>query len=270
MYSGSQLTPARWDPTTYAAFADHRSRPFFDLLGRVLADDPDEVVDLGCGSGELTTTLAGRWPRARVLGVDNSPDMLQRAAQHGNERLSFAPADLVTYLPPPTAQVVVSNAAYQWIPDHAPLLGQIAERLPKDGWLAVQVPGNFDSPSHSTIRSLVAEPRWQDATGGLRLRTDPVLTPAQYTALLAGAGLVPDVWESTYRQVLFGEDPVLDWVRGTALRPVLTALPEPLHRDFLAELGSRLRIAYPAQDLGAGACTVFAFRRIFMVGHRVA
>lgn len=270
MYSGSQPTPARWDPTTYAAFADHRSRPFFDLLGRVLADDPDEVVDLGCGSGELTATLADRWPTARVLGVDNSPDMLQQAAFHAHERLSFSSADLTTYLPPRSAQVVVSNAAYQWVPDHAPLLQAIAAQLPRDGWLAVQVPGNFDSPSHRAIRDQVAEARWQEATGGLRLRTDPVLTPAQYTALLVDAGLLPDVWESTYQQVLTGDDPVLGWVRGTALRPVLTALPPDLHEPFLTELGERLRNAYPATGSGDGRRTVFAFRRIFLVGHRPA
>lgn len=270
MYSGSRPTPARWDPTTYAAFSDHRARPFFDLLGRVGATAPAEVVDLGCGSGELTATLARRWPHARVLGVDNSPDMLERAAHLGTEQLSFAPADLTTWLPPAGTQVVVSNAAYQWVPEHAPLLRAIAGQLPGDGWLAVQVPGNFDAPSHRTIRDLVAEPRWQDATGGLRLRTDPVLTPAQYTALLADAGLVPDVWESTYEQVLTGDDPVLAWVRGTALRPVLTALPPQLHEEFLGELGARLEIVYPATDLGGERATVFGFRRIFLVGHRPA
>lgn len=263
-----QPTPSSiWDPSQYARFADHRSRPFFDLVDRIRAAGPRTVVDLGCGSGELTATLADRWPSARVLGVDNSAEMLAGAAQHTaryDGRLSFADGDLADYLPDESTEVVVSNAAYQWIDGHEAVLARIAERLPAGGTLAVQVPGNFSAPSHRMIRELVAEPRWAQATDGLQLRTDPVLEPAGYVDLLARAGLVPDVWETTYLQVLPDEDPVLEWVKGTALRPVLAALSADLHTKFLAELGGMLRAAYPARDYG----TVFGFRRIFLVGHR--
>lgn len=255
---------AVWDPAVYGQYADHRSRPFHDLVGRVGAADPIRIVDLGCGSGELTRTLADRWPTADVLGVDNSPEMLARAADHAGPRVSFRSGDLSTHRPGPDVDVVVSNAAFQWVPGHEAVLAAIAADLPAGGWLAVQVPGNFRSGSHVAIRELVAEPRWQDATGGLRLREDPVLEPESYADLFADAGLLPDVWETTYQQILTGDDPVLDWVRGTALRPVLTALPAASHEEFLGELGRRLRAVYPARAYG----TVFGFRRIFAVGHR--
>lgn len=256
--------PTSWDPVQYARFSYHRSRPFFELVGRIHCQDPVSVVDLGCGSGELTATLAARWPGARILGVDHSQPMLDGAAAHAGERVTFVSADLGSYLPDPATEVVLSNAAYQWVDGHPAVLERIARQRPPGGWLAVQLPGNFRSPSHRLIREVLALPRWQQATGGVLLREDPVLEPVGYADLFAAAGLVPDVWETTYSQVLAGADPVLEWVKGTALRPVLGALPDRLHQDFLAELGGRLRRAYPARPYG----TVFGFRRIFAVGRR--
>lgn len=254
-----------WDPTQYAKYADHRSRPFFELTARVDAAAPRLVYDLGCGPGDLTATLAERWPSARIVGVDNDPAMLARAARHAGDRVSFQDGDLAGFLPPPDADVVVSNAAYQWVDAHVDLLGTIAGRLPAGGWLAVQVPGNYSAPSHVTIRELIAEPRWQERTGGLRLRADPVLDAAGYGDVLAGAGLAIDTWETTYNQVLLpGDDPVLEWVKGTALRPVLDVLDERAQRELLDALRPRLRAAYPPSVAG----TVFPFRRIFAVGHR--
>ncbi|NNG35734.1 methyltransferase domain-containing protein [Nakamurella aerolata] len=264
---------AHWDPAQYGRFADHRSRPFFDLVDRIRVAAPSRVVDLGCGSGELTATLAQRWPDATVTGIDSSAEMLEQAAGYAGPRLRFQLGDLVDYRPEPGTDVVVSNAAYQWVPGHDRILAEIADAIPAGGALAVQVPGNFSAPSHRIIGELVAEPRWQQATGGLRLRQDPVLEPEGYVRLLAGAGLSPDVWETSYQQVLAGPDAVLEWVKGTALRPVLEALrgnesgsgePGAQQAEFLAELAPRLRAAYPERDFG----TVFAFRRIFLVGHR--
>ena len=253
-----------WDPTQYAKYAEHRSRPFFDLTARIDAAAPRLVYDLGCGPGELTAALGERWPDTQIVGVDNDPAMLERAARHATERVSFQHGDLAELLPPVDTDVVVSNAAYQWVDNNVALLRQIAERLPVGGWLAVQVPGNFSAPSHVTIRGLVGEPQWQERTGGLQLRTDPVLDAAGYGDVFAMAGLLVDTWETTYNQVLDGDDPVLEWVKGTALRPVLDALDAEGQRDFIAELRPRLRAAYPASAAG----TVFAFRRIFAVGHR--
>lgn len=256
---------ATWDPTLYGSFAALRDRPFHDLVARVGAREPAVVVDLGCGDGSLTATLARRWPAARVLGVDSSPEMVAagRARGDGVERVE---ADLAGYRPPGGTQVVVSNAALQWVPAHEQVITRLAADLPRGGWLAFQVPGNFGAPSHRLVRELVGTPRWQAVLGGLRLRTDPVLEPPGYLELLEAAELVAEVWETTYLQVLAGDDAVLRWISGTALRPVLTALADPTDRDaFRAELTALLREAYPQRPDGT---TLFPFRRLFAVGHR--
>ncbi len=255
-----------WDPQQYAKFADHRSRPFGELVSRVAAESPRLVYDLGCGSGQLTATLSERWPMARIVGVDNDPAMLARTSRHATKQLSFVEGDLNTFVPPAGADIVISNAAYQWVDDNPARLRAIAAQLPADGWLAVQVPGNFAAPSHTLLRELLAEPRWAEATNHLQLRESPVLDAAGYGELFASEGLVVDTWETVYNQVLTGEDPVLEWVKGSALRPVLDVLSQADAEGFIADLRPRLREAYPATTAG----TVYGFRRVFAVGHRPA
>jgi trans-aconitate 2-methyltransferase len=256
-----------WDPAEYSAFADERSRPFFDLVARVPADQPDRVVDLGCGDGSLTATLAERWPAAVVSGVDSSPAMLAEAVRREVPgRLSFVPGDIAGWRPERPVDVLISNAALHWVPDHPALIGRLVSAVAPGGWLAFQVPANFDSPSHLELVALCGSPRWRDRLGAAGRRAIPVLESGRYLDLLASAGCTADVWETTYLHVLPGPDPVLAWVRGTALRPVLAALAgDPAAQaDFLAEYGERLRSVYPAACYG----TVLPFRRIFAVARR--
>ena len=254
----------RWDPVQYGRYAGERGRPFVELLGRVGAQVPRRVVDLGCGPGELTALLAQRWPDAVVEGVDSSAQMIDAARAHATARLTFRVADVAGWQPPPDADVVISNATLQWVPEHRALLRSWAAALPGDGWLAWQVPNNFDAPSHALMRSLATSARWRASLDGVLRHADAVATPDEYAQLLLDAGLAADVWETTYRHVLHGEDPVLEWVRGTGLRPVLAALSEADAAEFSAEYASLLRSAYPRTEHG----TVFAFRRTFAVGHR--
>jgi trans-aconitate 2-methyltransferase len=251
-----------WDPAQYAKYADERSRPFHDLLGRVRASAPRHVVDLGCGDGALTATLAARWPDALVEGIDSSPEMV--AAGAALEGVSLRVDDIAEWSVPADCDVIISNAALQWVPSHLDLLPKWAAALPAGGWLAFQVPGNFDAPSHRAVREVAADPRWAPALDGV-LRGDPVAGPEVYAGLLLAAGLEADVWETTYLHVLHGADPVLEWVRGTALRPVLAALSAEDAAAFQAELRERLRAVYPPSPGGA---TLFPFRRIFAVGRR--
>jgi trans-aconitate 2-methyltransferase len=253
----------RWDPTQYGRYADERGRPFHDLLARVGADAPRRVVDVGCGSGELTGLLAQRWPSGVVEGFDSSPEMIAAADTSG--RIAFRVDDATKWSMPADADVVVSNAVLQWVPTHRDLIHRWASALPASGWLAFQVPGNFDSFSHTLMRSLAESPRWANQLTGI-LRHDYVGSPTEYAGLLHRAGLVADVWESTYVHVLTGPDPVLEWVRGTGLRPVLAALSESDGAAFSAEYAAQLRDAYPPTSAG----TLFPFRRIFAVGHRVS
>jgi trans-aconitate 2-methyltransferase len=260
------VTVATWDPAQYARYADERSRPFRELVARVRADEPRRVVDLGCGSGELTASLLDRWPTARVIGVDSSADMVAAAAAHAVDgRLSFVQADAAAWQPEEPVDVVVSNALLQWMPGHLALLPDIAGWLTASGWLAFQVPDNFDAPSHTLLRDLRSSPRWRDRLGAGADRGAAVERPETYLRALQAAGLEVDVWQTTYLHVLVGTDPVLEWVKGTALRPVLSVLDEAEQREFLAEYGAQLRSAYPVSENGS---TVFPFRRTFAVGHR--
>ncbi|MCJ1714129.1 methyltransferase domain-containing protein [Curtobacterium sp. VKM Ac-2922] len=260
----------RWDPTRYAAFQDERSRPFHDLVAQIGLEAPGRVVDLGCGPGALTATLAERWPSARVVGMDSSSEMLSDAAAlaatHPN--LSFELRAIEDWSPTAEDDVVVTNAALQWVPSHTSLLPGWLAAMRQGSWFAMQVPGNFDSPSHALMRSVAAEGPWASALDGV-LRADPVLDAPGYLELFEDNGFAATAWETTYMQLLPGEDPVLTWVRGTGLRPALAALDaaEPsgeLTRAFEAAYAEQLRRAYPRGRHG----TVFPFRRVFAVAHK--
>jgi len=253
----------RWDPAQYARFSDQRSRPFFDLTGQIEASRPGLVVDLGCGSGELTATLASRWPDAEVRGLDSSAEMIERAAGFAGGRLSFALADAAEFQAT-GVDVLISNALLQWVPGHQALLLRWAEQLADGGWLAFQVPANFGSPSHRLMRDLAASPRWRDRLAGVLRHADAVGEPAEYLELLTEAGLVVNAWQTSYLHVLPGPDPVLEWVRGTGLRPVLQALSDDEAAEFTDEYAALLRQAYPARAFG----TVFPFLRTFVVAHK--
>ena len=257
-----------WDPGQYRRFAGERSRPFFDLAARIGAADPGYVVDLGCGPGNLTAALARRWPGAQVTGVDSSPEMIAAAAAEAAlapGRLSFTIGDIRSWEPDRPADVVVSNAVLQWVPGHQDVITRWAGLLAPGGWLAFQVPGNYDQPSHAILRELAGSPRWRPLLAGAGLNRQSA-APEEYLDLLARAGCEADVWETTYLHVLHGEDPVLEWYRGTGLRPVLAVLDPGQAGEFLAEYGRLTREAYPARPYG----TVLPFRRVFAVARRPA
>ncbi|SHN88885.1 trans-aconitate 2-methyltransferase, partial [Geodermatophilus obscurus] len=207
---------AAWDPAGYLRFGDERARPFVDLLARVGAREPRTVVDLGCGEGALTASLAQRWPGARVTGVDSSPEMLASAAAHAIPgRVTFEAGDVREWRPDGPVDVLVSNAVLHWVPGHADLLHRWAGRLAPAGWLAVQVPGNWRAPTHALLAGLCRSPRWAGLGADAAPAEDAVLDPVGYLEVLTGAGLTVDAWETTYLHVLRGDDPVLGWVRST-------------------------------------------------------
>ncbi|MGV9286483.1 trans-aconitate 2-methyltransferase [Streptomyces sp. NPDC003719] len=268
----SATTPA-WDPAQYLRHAGHRARPFADLLARVpgLPTAPPRVADLGCGPGNVTTLLADRWPTARITGYDNSAEMLARAGEHagptpGGGRLDFARADARTWTPAGPHDLIISNATLQWVPGHAERFADWITALRPGGTFAFQVPGNFDAPSHRLMRDIAGSPRWRDRLAGTLRHGDAVHTPEAYLERLTALGCTADVWETTYLHLLTGDDPVLDWVRGTGLRPVLTALDDdPKARDaFTEEYRTALREAYPPGPHG----TPFPFRRVFAVARK--
>ena len=254
-----------WDPAQYLRFSDQRERPFDELVARIPAVDPGLVVDLGCGPGTTTVRLTGRWPAAEIVGVDSSPAMIERAAILALPgRLRFELGDLRTWSPPGPVDVIVCNAVLQWVPGHADLLSRLVESLTPGGALAFAVPANFETPIHTELRRLVASGRGTVPTDGV-LRGDAVLSAAAYLERLLALGVEADVWETTYLHLLTGPDAVLQWARGTALRPVLSALPPEERARFEADYGAALRVAYPPDAEGR---TVLPFRRIFAVARR--
>ena len=255
---------AMWDADQYERFRGERSRPFFDLLARIPDQSYRSVVDLGCGTGDLTAALADHWPEARVTGVDLSEAMLTPARTRAEAgRLDFLQADLAIWRPEATADLIVSNAAIQWVPDHDALLRHSASYLGSKGVLAVQMPANFESPSHALLKKLSLSKRW---AGKLKkcLRHDVVQPLERYVEIAWGLGLKVDAWETVYQHILPGRDAVLEWMKGTGLRPVMAALKGAELEEFLAAYGEKLRAAYPETPAG----TRFPFRRFFFVARK--
>jgi trans-aconitate 2-methyltransferase len=253
-----------WDPAQYQRFAGERSRPFYELLDRIGATYPERVADLGCGPGELTAELAARWPEAQVTGLDSSAEMIGAARALPDlaaAKIDWVLGDLRSWQPEGPADVIVSNAVLQWLPDHLEVLARWPGLLAPGGWLAVQVPGNFDQPSHQILRALAESPRWRPLLSDVPLNRQSA-GPAQYLDLLARAGCEVDAWETTYQHVLPGDDPIVEWYKGSGLRPVLSVLDQEQATAFLAEYRAAAAVAYPRQPYG----TVLAFRRVFAVG----
>ncbi|ROS78882.1 methyltransferase domain-containing protein [Cellulomonas sp. PhB143] len=245
-----------WDPTTYLQFDAERSRPFLDLLARV-PGNPRAVVDLGCGAGNLAAPVRERWPGVALTGIDSSPEMIA-AARATDPSGTYVQGDLRTTPVPGRPDLIVTNAALQWVPGHLDLLPGFLDALAPGGTLALQVPGNHDAPSHRTLRALADEEPYATSAPEPRPRDHD---PVEYLEALAGPGRRVDAWETTYLHVLAGDDAVYRWLVGTGARPVLDALPADLRPPFQEELRRRLATAYPPEAYG----TVLEFRRVFAV-----
>jgi trans-aconitate 2-methyltransferase len=249
-----------WNPERYLAFGGERTRPAVDLLARVPLAGPARVADLGCGPGNSTRLLCERWPQARVVGIDNSAAMLAKAEGSGI-RARWLESDIAAWTPDAPYDLLFSNAALHWLPDHARLLPRLLGHLRPGGVLAIQMPRNFTAPSHTLLREVASAGPWAERLTP-RLADEPVAAPEWYHDLLAPLAAALDIWQTEYLHVLDGEDPVLNWVRGSALQPVIAALPREEQSRFEAEYARRLRLAYPKRPDGR---TVFPFRRLFIV-----
>jgi trans-aconitate 2-methyltransferase len=255
-----------WNPQQYGKYAEERGRPFADLVGRIRADEVATVVDLGCGPGNLTVTLLDLWPQATIRDIDSSPQMIEAAQQYAGDRLTFELGDVRDWTAPEASvDVIVTNATLHWIPEQLDLLPGFVKALRPGGWLAIQIPGNGDAPSHAILRELAGSEPFAQYAKDASLRAD-VPEPAEYVDALSAEGCLVDAWETTYYHLLHGDNAVLEWVKGTGARPVLQALPEDLRGRFEVEYGARLAEAYPQRDYG----TLLPFRRIFAVAQKVA
>jgi trans-aconitate 2-methyltransferase len=250
-----------WDPDTYLAFADHRERPIAELMGRIPPLEVARAVDLGCGTGNSTAAIAKRFPSADLTGVDNSPQMLAKAKKD-LPSATWIQADVSQWQVLHGFDLILSNAALHWVPGHNELFARLLNGLNKGGALAVQMPRNFAAPSHILLFETAKDGPWADKVGDLKPFA-PMDPASAYYGRIAPHVRHFDMWETTYYQVLEGEDAVFNWVSGSALTAYLPKLEEGAERDAFCETyKSRLKKVYPKSEDGK---TLFAFTRLFMV-----
>jgi trans-aconitate 2-methyltransferase len=249
-----------WDPAQYLKFADHRLRPAVDLLNRVDLESPSVVYDLGAGAGNVTELLARRWPKARIIGVDNSEEMLRKAAERA-PNIEWEVGDISTWRPIEPAELIFSNAALHWVGDHERLFASVMSSVASSGVLAVGMPRNFGAKSHTSMAEAAAMGPWRSKVEPI-LRPAPVELPQFYMNILSPLAATLDVWETEYMQVLKGDNPVKEWTKGTWLKPLLDALDEPDKSGFESAYAGLVAKAYPKQQDGT---TIFPFRRMFIV-----
>ena len=263
-----------WNPQQYLKFAGERQRPGFDLLAQIADLPSGPIYELGCGTGIHAQAIAARWPDRAFDGVDNSAAMLAEAAKLPSS-IRWIEADIATWRAPQPGALIYSNATLHWLTRHEALFPRLLGELVPGGVLAVQMPRNFDNPSQVLMRETARSGPWAaqlaplfDPAGTMPsvLRPDPVGAPEFYYDLLSplAAGGI-DLWETEYVHQLQGEDAVLEWMRGTSLRPVLDALDRPARDNFLAAYTRQLRAAFPRRADGK---TLLHFRRLFLVARR--
>jgi trans-aconitate 2-methyltransferase len=262
----ARIAGTSWNPSQYLKFSDHRLRPALELLNRVPLASPAVIFDLGCGPGEVTRLLAERWPDATIYGLDNSPEMLQKAASEPS-RIRWIESEITTWAPDERVDLIYSNATLHWLPGHDELFPRLFGNLKAGGCLAVQMPLSFDAPSHRLMRATLANGGPNGGPlGSEELRQAVgrrwVEDAAYYYDLLVDRTTSLDIWETEYLHVLEGDDPVLEWVRGTGLRPILNGLDTAERDLFLAEYAQSLRDTYPMRANGR---TLYPFRRLFIV-----
>lgn len=265
-FQQEQVAGTHWDPVLYRKFSDHRLRPALELLDRVSLASPTVIYDLGCGSGHVTRLIAERWPSATVYGLDDSREMLEDAARQPGE-VHWIEADIRHWEPAEPADLLYSNAALHWVEAHHELFPRLVRCLKPGGCLAVQMPLSWEAPSHRLMRETLVN----GGLNGTALGTEElrqamarkwVEDTEVYHDLLAGCSRSLDIWETEYLQILEGNDPVLEWVKGTWLRPILNGLHDHEREIFLVEYTRRLHAAYPVRADGR---TLYPFRRLFIV-----
>ena len=251
-----------WSPATYLKFEDERTRPATDLLARVPLAEARHVVDVGCGPGNSTELLSQRYPSADILGLDNSPAMLDEARRR-LPALRFEAAVASVWLPEPETDLVFANATYQWIPDHFTQLPKVLAALRPGAVVAVQMPDNVEQTTHRLMREVAQEGPW---AGRLKGASRAPLPPprAYYEALQPHAARV-DIWHTIYNHPLASAAAIVEFVRSTGLRPFVDPLDEALRVEFLARYSAQIAEAYPAMADGK---VLLGFSRLFIIAQR--
>jgi trans-aconitate 2-methyltransferase len=251
-----------WDASQYLQFADERTRPCLDLIGRIGLAQPARIIDLGCGPGNSTEALAQRWPEAEITGLDSSPDMIT-AVQKSHPDKSWIAGDIATWTADAPYNLVFSNAALQWVPDHPAVLPHLVQQLAPEGALAFQVPANFDAAAHRLMRELASSQAWQSHFPG-KIREWFVHETAFYYDTLAPLVARLDLWTTEYFHIMESSEAIVEWYKGTGLRPFLDALPSADQGRFLIEYRRLVHEAFPPRSDGG---VIFPFLRLFLIAY---
>ncbi len=250
-----------WSPAQYLKFSDERTRAAGELLARVPLHEPALIYDLGCGPGNSTALLATAFPNAKIVGVDLSPAMLT-AARANLPKLEFVEADLTAWQAPEDVDLLYSNATFQWVPEHMKVLQRLLGALKSGAALAVQMPDNLNEPSHIAMREAALNAPYADKLREAAKARDVLALPSEYYAALKPQCQRIDIWHTIYNHPLPGIAGIVDWLKGTGLRPFLEPLTDDENKDYITQYANVLAKHYPVQADGK---VLLRFPRLFIV-----
>ena len=253
-----------WSPSQYLKFEDERTRAPRDLLARVPLDRVANAVDIGCGPGNSTELLVKRWPKADVIGIDTSADMLRQARERLPQQ-TFIEANVAHWVPPDGTDLLFANAVFQWVPGHLKQLQRLLGRLPAGGVLAVQIPDSLEEPAHLLMREVAELEPWRSQLSEKARVRDELPTPGGYYDALSPLCTHFQIWHTIYYHVLDDAEAIVEWVKGSGLRPFLDLLEPPEVKQYLTEYTARVAAAYKPQADGK---VIFRFPRVFIVAVR--
>jgi trans-aconitate 2-methyltransferase len=257
------MAPA-WDASDYLRFGDERTRPSVDLVARIDVSSPARIIDLGCGPGNSTRVLHERWPEARITGLDSSPEMIEAARESGS-RTEWVLGDAASWRAEEPFDVVFSNAALQWMPDHAALVRRLLDQVAQGGALAFQIPSDRYALVRNLIDDVADDLAWRERMSGPRSSLT-MQAPAFYYDALVGSAARLDIWETEYSHVLESPEAIVEWISSTGLHPFLDALDTEAERELFSEmLTERVVEGYPRRVDGK---VLFPFRRLFVIAYR--
>jgi trans-aconitate 2-methyltransferase len=254
----------QWNPELYLKYADERTQPSYDLVSRIKLANPARIIDVGCGPGNSTQALRERWPNADISGLDNSPEMIEKA-RSAYPQGQWILADAANWRPDARYDIVFSNAVLQWLPHHESLIEKLYACVHSQGALAVQIPANYNSPLYRAILRVAARPEWKDTLEGCeaRLTYHPV---GFYYDLLSTLSSRFYVWHTIYYHVMASHQGLIDWYASTGMRPYLERLAnQEQRRAFQAQILEACRPDYPAQADGR---ILFPFQRLFFIAYQ--
>ena len=252
---------ADWSAQQYLKFEDERTRPPRDLLAQVPLTEARKIIDIGCGPGNSTELLVKRWPNATVVGIDTSTAMLRQARER-LPKVTFIEANVAHWVPPDGTDLLFANAIFQWVPGHLKQLQRLLGRLPEGGVLAAQIPDSLEEPAHLLMREVAREGPWSKQLSEKARLRDEVPEPGGYYDALSPLCRHLDIWHTIYNHPLPDATGIVEWVKGTGLRPIMEMLEASERKQYLAEYTARVAAAYHPQADGK---VLFRFPRVFIV-----